>query len=146
LRKTVSSRAKIAATPEALLACLADYKRAGVFIEGLERLTPTGRQTKGEGAQFEAVMKVGPRTLRTTTVIASLVPKRSITWSSTGDNGQSLSFELDPDQDETTVSLTIEYQEPGGIAGALIAPFVEQTVQHRADTALVRLKEHCSPA
>jgi carbon monoxide dehydrogenase subunit G len=146
LRKTVTARATIAAPAAALFSCLADYRRAEVFIEGLEELTPIGTQTTGEGALFEAVLKVGPRTLRTTTVIAALAPDRSITWSSAGDDGQTLTFELEEARGATTVGLTVGYEEPGGIAGALLAPFVHQTVQHRADTALERLREHVSPA
>ncbi len=89
---------------------------------------------------------MGVRTLRTTIVITSLEPRRSITWSSAGDDGQSLKFDLSPRRGETTVSLTVTYEQPGGMAGALIAPFVEHTVQHRATGALERLREHLSPA
>jgi uncharacterized membrane protein len=145
LKKTVQAQATITAPPSALFACLADYRCAGVFIEGLEQLTPVGTQTTGEGAQFEAVLKVGFRTLRTTITIASLDPERSITWSSAGDEGQTLTFGLDQDHEDTTVTLTVTYTEPGGIAGSLIAPFVEQTVQHRADVALERLRDHVTP-
>ena len=105
-----------------------------------------GSQTTGENARFEAILDVGVRTLRTTIVITSLEPRRSITWSSAGADGQSLTFELRPRRGGTTVSLTVTYEPPGGIAGALIAPFVEHTVQHRATGALDRLREHLSPA
>jgi uncharacterized membrane protein len=91
------------------------------------------------------VLKVGFRTLRTTITIASLDPERGITWSSAGDEGQTLTFGLDQDHEDTTATLTVTYTEPGGIAGSLIAPFVEQTVQHRADAALERLRDHVTP-
>jgi len=146
LRKTVRERATIAAPLDVLFDCLADYQCADVFIEGLEQLTPTGTKTAGEGSKFDAVLKVGPRTLRTTIEIAELEPGRSITWSSSGDEGQSLTFELHPEQGRTAVSLAVSYEEPSGIGGALIAPFVEQTVRQRASGALERLREHVSPA
>jgi hypothetical protein len=146
LRQTVQARATIAASAGTIFECLADYRCAEVFIEGLEQLTPVGLQTSGEDARFEAVLKVGVRTLRTTIVITSLEPRRSITWSSAGDDGQSLKFDLSPRRGKTTVSLTVTYEQPGGMAGALIAPFVERTVQHRATGALERLREHLSPA
>jgi uncharacterized protein YndB with AHSA1/START domain len=145
LRKTVRAATTIAASPDEVFACLADYERAEVFIEGLEQLTPTGAKTEGEGAQFDAVLKVGPRTLRTTIEISAVEPGRSITWSSAGDDGQSLTFELRPERDETSVSLEVSYEEPGGIGGVLIAPFVEQTVRVRSTSALERLREHVSP-
>jgi uncharacterized membrane protein len=146
LRQTVQARTTIAASAGTVFECLADYRQAGIFIEGLEQLTPVGSQTTGENARFEAILDVGVRTLRTTIVITSLEPRRSITWSSAGADGQSLTFELRPRRGGTTVSLTVTYEPPGGIAGALIAPFVEHTVQHRATGALDRLREHLSPA
>jgi uncharacterized membrane protein len=144
LRTTVRVQATIAAPADVLFECLADYERADVFIEGLEQLTPTGTTTSGEGAQFDAVLKVGPRTLRTTITIGALERDRSITWASAGDGGQSLTFELRALGHETSVSLTVSYEEPGGVGGALIAPFVEQTVRHRSSVALERLREHVS--
>ena len=94
MTQTVRARRTIAASADAVFACLADYKQADVFIEGLEELTPLGSETTGEDARFDAVIDVGVRTLRTTIVISSLEPARSVTWSSAGDEGQSLAFEL----------------------------------------------------
>jgi ribosome-associated toxin RatA of RatAB toxin-antitoxin module len=144
LRKTLQACKVIPASAETLFECLADYAQAEVFIEGLEELSPVGSQTTGEGAQFDAVLRVGPRSLRSTIVIESLEPLRAVTWSSTGDNGQKLAFELQPAAGATTVSLIVSYEEPGGLAGALIAPFVERTVQNRATNALDRLSQHVS--
>ena len=92
------------------------------------------RPAKVRGSR--AVLHVGPRVLRTTVSIASLVAGRAITWSSVGADRQSLVFELAQTDDETAVSLEISYEEPGGVAGALLAPFVRQTVERRANTAV----------
>jgi len=56
------------------------------------------------------------------------------------------SLRAEPGSSGTAVSLTVTYERPGGVAGALLAPFVEHTVQHRATVALERLREHLSPA
>lgn len=144
MRKTIREKATVSTSPERLFECLADYECAEVFIEGLEELKPAGDQTAGEGASFDAVLKLGPRTLRTTIEIAKLDPGRSITWASQGDDGQSLTFDLQAEPGGTAVSLTVSYEEPGGLAGTLIAPFVEQTVRQRATGALERLAEHVS--
>ena len=145
MRKTINTKATIAARPETIFACIADYGHADVFIEGLQELEPLGTQTTGEGAQFSAALTIGPRLVHTTIVITSFVPGQVITWASVGDGGQSLTFELTPNKGGTTVNLAVAYDEPGGIAGALIAPFVERTVRHRADTALERLGKELSP-
>ena len=84
------------------------------------------------------MLKVGPRTLHTTIGISAADPGRSITWNSAGEEGQSLTFALRLERGETSVSLEVSYEEPGGIGGVLIAAFVEQTVRQRSTTALVR--------
>ena len=144
LNKTVRASTTIPAAPDTIFACLADYECAEIFIEGLEQLRPVGAVISGQGARFEAVLKVAMSTFQTTIEIASFEPDRLITWSTVGAEGQSLTFELCPGKSGTVVDLSVEYGEPGGIAGALLAPFVCQTVQHRADSALERLREHVS--
>jgi len=146
LRQTLQARTSIAAPAEKVFECLADYRCADLFIEGLGKLTPLESQTTGEGAQFGATLKVGGRTLRTTVMIESLEPCSAITWSAAGDEGQTLLFELHEGPNGTEVSLTVAYEQPGGLAGALIAPFVDRTVQRRTTGTLDRLREHLSPA
>jgi len=146
LNKTVRRHVTIPVPAAALFSFLSDHSHAEVFIEGLERLSPLGAQTSGEGAQFEAVLKVGVSSFLTTIVIAGVEPERSITWSSVGNGSQSLAFDLSPRDDGTEVDLAITYEEPGGLAGALVAPFIERTVEHRAETSLERLRGHFSPA
>jgi carbon monoxide dehydrogenase subunit G len=142
LTTTVRAHATIPAPPGEIFACLADYKQADVFIEGLEQLGPLSDKTEGEGTRFSAVLKIGPRQFATTIAISSFVPGRAITWSSAGERAQSLTFELETSPEGTSVGLTVVYEEPGGLAGTLAAPFVEQTVRHRADSALARLRAH----
>lgn len=146
MQKAVQAEATMSASPEALFACLADYKCAHIFIEGLEELTPTGSATTGKNAKFDAVLVVGSHTLRTTIEIVALDPGRNITWSSAGENAHSLTFELSPEQGATRVCLTVSYEEPGGLGGLFLAPFVASAVQHRADGTLDRLRKHLAPA
>lgn len=146
LPKTVHSHANIPVDPDTLFAFLSDYRHAEVFIDGLERLKPLGRRTKGEGARFEAALRVGPTSFATTLEIKELKPDTLITWASIGEQAQSLSFSLAGHDGATTVDLSISYQEPGGIAAVLVGPLVEQTVQKRAHNALARLGQHFSPS
>jgi uncharacterized membrane protein len=145
LRKTIRAESTVGAPAAALFATLADYERAEVFIEGLQSLVPVTDKTAGQGAEFAADLKVGLQSFHTNIVIESYEPDRSITWSSAGDNGQSLTFELEPVPDGTAVTLSVGYEEPGGFGGALVAPFVERTVRHRAGAALERLRDHLLP-
>jgi uncharacterized membrane protein len=142
MRTTVSATENIRASAVDLFDCVADYAVAPLFIEGLHRLTPVSSNTSGEGARFDAVMRVGPRTFRTTVEITAYEEGRLVTWASAGGHSQSLTFELIAGAASTKVVLDISYEQPGGLAGVLTAPVVEETVRIRARSALRRLQEH----
>lgn len=144
MRTTVRVGGTIAASPKVLFACVADYEQAPMFIDGLVSLAPAGRRTRGKGAKFDAVMKVGPKTFSTTIEIAELEENHLVTWSSASDNGQSVTFELRPDGDGTQVVLEIEYERPGGLAGVVTGRVVEETVKARAHTSMRKLRDHLS--
>lgn len=146
MTKTVRRQETIPARVDTLFAFVSDHRHAEVFIDGLEQLRPLGKKTKGEGAEFEAKLKVGASSFTTTIVIAAIKAGRSITWSAVANGGQSLTFDLRPQKGSTRVDLAITYEEPGGVAGAIAAPFIERTVEHRADSSLKRLREHFLPA
>jgi uncharacterized membrane protein len=142
MRTTVSATETIEASPAAIFDCVADYAVAPLFIEGLQRLTPVSSSTAGEGARFDAVMRVGPRTIRTTIEITAYEEGRLVTWASANGHSQLLTFELTPQAKATKVVLEISYEAPGGLAGVLSAPVVEETVRIRARSSLRRLREH----
>jgi uncharacterized membrane protein len=139
---TVHVSEVIEATPEALFDCVADYAVAPLFIEGLQRLTPVGPSTSGEGARFDAVMKVGPSTFHATIEISEYVENRRVTWSSSKGQAQAITFELEPSGKSTKVLVEITYERPSGLAGTLVAPVVDETVRLRAQGALRRLKHN----
>jgi uncharacterized membrane protein len=130
----------IHASPAALFDCVADYAVAPLFIEGLQRLTPVGPKTTGEGARFDAVMKVGPKTFHATVEITDYEENRRVTWASSNGRSQAITFELVPEGADTKVVLEISYERPSGIGAALVAPVVDETVRVRAHGALRRLK------
>lgn len=142
MRITVTAAMTIGAPADELFDCVGDYAVAPLFIEGLQRLTPVSSKTSGEGARFDAVMRVGPRTFHTTIEITQFEEGHLVTWASTTGQKQSLKFELVPDRKGTKVVVEISYEKPTGIAGALTAPIVEETVRSRAQSALRRLREH----
>ncbi|MGC9962265.1 MAG: SRPBCC family protein [Acidimicrobiales bacterium] len=138
----VSVSDTIDAPPAALFECVADYAVAPLFIEGLQRLTPVGPTTTGEGARFDAVMKVGPSTFHTTIEITEYEENRRITWASSNGHSQAVTFDLEPVRGATKVALEVTYERPTGITGVLLAPAVDETVRLRAHGALRRLKHN----
>jgi len=144
MRTMVSASERIEASADFIFDCVADYAVAPLFIEGLQRLTPVGRGTSGEGARFDAVMRVGPRTFHTKIEITAYEEGRLVTWASASGQSQSVTFELVPDKQATKVSVEISYEKPTGLAGVFTAPVVEETVRSRAHSALRRLRQHVS--
>ncbi|MGO8877283.1 MAG: SRPBCC family protein [Acidimicrobiales bacterium] len=132
----------IEASPAALFDCVADYAVAPLFIEGLQRLTPVGPKTAGEGARFDAVMKVGPSTFHATVEITAYEENRLVTWASSNGRSQAVTFHLEAVKDATNVVLEVTYERPSGVAGALVAPVVDETVRLRAHGALRRLRHN----
>ncbi len=132
----------ISASPESVFECVSDYAVAPLFIEGLQRLTPVGPTTTGEGARFDAVMKVGPSTYHATVEITAYAENRRVTWASSNGKSQSVTFDLEPVGHDTKVSLEVTYERPSGIAGAVVAPVVDETVRMRAHGALRRLRHN----
>lgn len=132
----------IEAPAAAVFDCVADYAVAPLFIEGLQRLTPVGPTTTGEGARFDAVMKVGPTTYHATVEITEYEENRRVTWASSNGRSQAVTFKLEPSNDATKVVLEVTYERPSGVAGALLAPVVDETVRLRAHGALRRLKHN----
>jgi uncharacterized membrane protein len=121
----------IQASPAALFDCVADYAVAPLFIEGLQRLTPVGPKTTGEGARFDATVE-----------ITDYEEDRLVTWASSNGQSQAITFELVPEADGTKVVLEISYERPSGIGATLVAPIVDETVRVRAHGALRRLKHN----
>ena len=93
-------------------------EHAVAVIEGLEELSPIGEQDAGVGARFDAVLRLGPKTVSAQIEIAELVENRRVTWSS-----------------------TIAYERPDGLGAILLAPVVEETVRSKAHHTLARLRE-----
>jgi uncharacterized membrane protein len=143
VRTAVRVGGVIKAEASVLFACLSDFRQAPLFIDGLESLAPVGDTEAGEGARFEAVMKIGPRVFGATIVISALKQDRLVTWSSASADGQSVTFKLTPeDSGGTRVVMEVAYEKPTGLTGAVTAPVVEEAVRHRAHVSLRRLRDH----
>jgi len=133
--------ATVAASAAAVFARVTDYANVPAFIEGLQLLTPAGLATTGTGALFDAVMKIGPSTFHSKVEITEYEPDRRVTWAASGGQAQAVTFDLDPIATGTRVVVEVHYERPGGLAGTLLAPVVEQAVRVRARNALGRLEQ-----
>ncbi|HET9091440.1 MAG TPA: SRPBCC family protein [Acidimicrobiales bacterium] len=135
---------RIDAPAEELFPLVSRHEHAVRVIDGLEQLRPLDLDGHVVGARFEAVLHLGPRTLRTEIALAELVELQLVRWVATGGDHRSLLFEFREVEEATAVRLTVSYERPGGPA-LLIAPVVEETVRARARATLDRLRELAGP-
>jgi uncharacterized membrane protein len=131
----------IGAEARALFALVADYQQAPTFIDGLQSLDPLTDDTVGEGAEFAAVMKVGPKVFHATITIARLREDRLITWAAVGEHDQAITFKLKPVDNGTQILMEVSYERPAGLTGTITAPIVEETVRNRAHASMRRLRD-----
>ena len=124
-----------------LFPLVSDYRRARSVIDGLEELTPIGGPELGEGARYAAVLRMGPTVLRASIEIVELVVDRRVTWATSDAEERALSFEFDFTDGVTTVEMTVSYEAPGGLAGLLIRPVVEDNVRRRSRETLARIEK-----
>ncbi len=136
---TVTCSAKVGASVEAVFGLVADYQSAVEVIDGLESLSPVGSVTAGEGATFDAVMHVGPKTVSVQVEIVGYVENETITWASTGGDNRAVSFFLREQSGDTDVRLKVSYEGPEGLSGILLAPIVEDMVRSKARETLEAL-------
>lgn len=127
---------------------LTDASQLVGLVDGLVSLHPVG--TKGnaggrpyEGAEFSAVMRLGPAQVHSRLVLARLVPGETVEWVSKDDDDRALSFTLaDGDVPGVTrVLLAVTYELPPGVKGVLARPVVEQAVRSHARRTLLNMKE-----
>lgn len=131
---------RIEAEVHRLFALVSQHENAVRVIEGLETLTPVGGRTRGVGSRFEAVMRLGPKTVRSEIEIAEIRPDRLVRWESPAE-ARSLTFEFRSVGEATAVRLTVTYERPAGVGGLLAGPLVEETIRGRARRTLQRMKE-----
>lgn len=140
-RATVTARRSVPASPPVVFALLADYTRIPEVIEGLEELAPLTEQLGGVGARFQATMRLGRRAVEVELELTELEEDRLVAWGGLGGGGRSVAFELAERCSGTDVVVTVSYERPSGVAGALASPLVAETVRAKAIHALDRLSQ-----
>lgn len=118
---------------------LADYHRASEIVEGLERLVPTEGDT-GVGARFDALLRLGPKTVAATIVLRENDPGRRVRWAELHGE-RAITFDLRQlDEETAAVRISVSYEAPSGLA-SVIGRVVEETVRAKARGTLDRLRQ-----
>lgn len=98
------------------------------WMFGMSEITPTGEQTRGEGARFQSRMKVGARVDSVIEITRWVEGSEIDTSSVSGFDNQTRWRLSEVDPTTTKINVEIDYKFPGGLAGRAIAKLVEPAV------------------
>lgn len=107
-----------------------DYRNVPEWMFGVTRFEPLGAQTSGLGSEFETVMQLGPKAMKSKIRATEWVRDEVITLASYEGmvNSSSWRFRAVDDQ-STELSVDFRYEFPGGLAGKALAKIVEPAIQ-----------------
>jgi uncharacterized membrane protein len=126
----------IQAPRERVFAYIDDYQNVPDYMFGLSRFAPTGDVDHGLDSEFETVIKVGPKELKSTVKCVEWVENEKIRLESVSGMGANTSWTFADGEEAGTTVLTAEFdfKLPGGITGkvlgGLMGPFVDQAVKY----------------
>ncbi|ALG86908.1 SRPBCC family protein [Gordonia phthalatica] len=129
VRQTVTT----GAPREHVFAYVDDYRNVPDWMFGVTKFTPITEQTSGLGATYDAIMKIGPKNLKSTLKVTEWVENEVVVLSSIDGFDVETGWRFSSDGDQTLVDVNFDYNLPGGLAGralgALIEPVVGQAVK-----------------
>lgn len=104
------------------------------WMFGVTEFEPQGTRDRGLGAVYDAVMKIGPKALRSTLEVTQWTEGEELILSSIDGFDVTTRWRFaDGDDGSTVVDVHFDYNLPGGLAGralgALIEPVVGQAVR-----------------
>ena len=135
----ITASTRVSAPPRDVFDYASDRDNAMTLVEGLTRFEPLDGRA-GAGARYAAEFRFGPATFDVTLVVAEWDAGRSLAWRSESGMRQSLSWQFRPDGSGTLVEFAIDFEPPGGMAGAMFSVTVEPTLRARARSAVATLK------
>ncbi|MCF8589532.1 SRPBCC family protein [Gordonia liuliyuniae] len=118
----------------AVFAYVDDPNTVPQWMFGVTAFDPVGDRSRGLGAEYDAVMKVGPKSLSARLEVAVWTENEELVLSSVAGFDVTTRWRFtDGDDGYTVVDVDFDYNLPGGLAGralgALIEPVVGQAVR-----------------
>lgn len=121
------------ASREHVFAYIDDYRNVPRWMFGVTEFTPVTEQVSGLGAVYDAVMKIGPKHLKSTLKVTEWVESEVVVLTSIAGFDVQTGWRFSSDGGQTVVDAHFDYHLPGGLAGralgALIEPVVGQAVK-----------------
>lgn len=132
----VNHEAVIKAPRERVFAYIDNYENVPEYMFGISRFRPTTEVVHGLGAEFETIIKVGPKELKSTVRCVEWVENEKIRLESIAGMGANTTWSMrDGDEEGTTIMhVEFDFTLPGGITGkvlgGLIGPFADQGIKY----------------
>ncbi len=123
-----------------VFAYVEEWSNATEFTESLVSWQPVSDVVDGVGAQFHAVMRVGPTTQESTLEIVRREQDAEIAWESLSGFEQKGGYVFAAHPDGTEVTFRMELTLPGGIAGRLLGRVIEPFAKQNTAATLGNLK------
>ncbi|MCF8571372.1 SRPBCC family protein [Gordonia sp. HY002] len=115
------------------------------WMFGVTEFEPTTDQGRGLGAVYDAVMKIGPKSLASTLEVTSWTEDEELILTSVAGFGVVTSWRFsDADDGSTVVDVHFDYRLPGGLAGRVLGSIIEPVVGQgvrQTEEALLRALE-----
>ncbi|HXZ99069.1 MAG TPA: SRPBCC family protein [Candidatus Binatia bacterium] len=137
----ITVKRDIEAPVEAVFGYVDDHRHTTKYMRGLTLWSPTTDLVHGKGAEFEVVMRAGPANLRSVVHISGWTENRTIAWRSIDGFKQSGRWGFSRRGDQTEVTLDLEYEFGGGIAGRMLSRVAEPAFRHNLEQSVVALKQ-----
>lgn len=137
---SVRASAVINAPVSEVFAYVDDWRNVQGFTQDLTVWEPVGKVTHGVGAVFHAAMRTGPMTQESTLEITRWEQDAAIGWEPRDGLKQTGLYTFTAAGAATEVTLAIDVQLPGGIAGRLLGKTIEPMLRINVAKTLENLK------
>ena len=119
----------------AVFAYVEDYRSVPDWMFGVTHFRPVTDHVSGLGATYDACMKIGPKSLKSTLRVTEWVENEIVVLRSIAGFDVETGWRFtDGEGGLTVVDVNFDYRLPGGLAGralgSLIEPVVGQAVKH----------------
>jgi ribosome-associated toxin RatA of RatAB toxin-antitoxin module len=136
----ITIKREIGAPVETVFAYVDEHTNTTKYMKGLTRWSPTTDRVHGKDAEFEVVMRAGPKDLRSVVHITSWTENKLIAWKSVEGFKQTGKWAFSQRGDHTEVTFTMDYEFGGGIAGRMVGKVAETPVRWNLEASVEALK------
>jgi uncharacterized membrane protein len=140
---SVTTHTTIDADVSSVFDFVSDYRTAVGYSRDLKKWEPVTEVTDEVGAQFDAVLQLGPKGFESRVEIDSRTEPETFGWSSISGFVHSGRYTFTPTDDgaRTEVRFEFDYTMPGGLAGRLLAKTTEPLLKASLASNLATLKK-----